>query len=272
MKELFEKRVNLILIAVILVVAILIGIPTISRGCATSTSNGEIAPPKPATSDEVSTEETEVTEATEKIEDSKVEIKKKNAGNSSTASTSTKSDSRKNSDKNNTSSKTKKKKSSSSSQVFATAPKVENKASHSAQWNAGYLVAIDGPDTSYSCGHIELSDKDRELLEKLCMGELGSGGFTGAALIAQAVKNAMYFDGYTSVQAVINDYHYTGRLTTPTQRVKDAVVYVFDMDKDAIQHRILYMYNPELMDDGFSNFHESQNYICTYQYVRFFDR
>ena len=267
MKELFEKRVNLILIVIILVVAILIGIPMVSRGCATSTSNGELAV-KPATADEATTEPTAVSESTsgEKIKDSKVEIKKNNAKNSSTASTSNKSDPRKKSDK---SSKTKSKK---SPKVFATAPKVENKASHTAQWNAGYLVAVDGPDTSYHCGHVELSDKDRELLEKLCMGEFGSGGFTGAALIAQAVKDAMYFDGYTSVQAVINNYHYTGRLTTPTQRVKDAVVYVFDMDKDAIQHRILYMYNPELMDDGFSEFHESQRYVCTYKNVRFFDR
>lgn len=271
MKELFEKKVNLILIAIILVVAILIGIPMISRGCATSTSNGEIVT-SPATADEAKKEET--TEPTEestsgdKITDSKVEIKKKNAKSSSTASVSTKSDARKTSSKTKTSSSSSK----TSSRVYATAPKVANKADHQAQWNAGYLVAVDGPDTSYYCGHVELSDKDRNLIERLCMGELGSGGFTGAALIAQAVKNAMYYDGYTSVQAVINDYHYTGRLTTPTQRVKDAVIYVFDMDKDAIQHRILYMYNPKLMDKKFSDFHESQNYICTFQNVRFFDR
>ena len=117
-----------------------------------------------------------------------------------------------------------------------------------------------------------MSDKDRQLIEKLCMGELGSGGFTGAALIAQAVKNAMYFDGFTDVQSVIDNYHYTGRLTAPTQKVKDAVVYVFDMDKDAIQHRILYMYNPTLTDGGHSSFHESQRYICTFENVRFFDR
>lgn len=272
MKELFEKRVNLILIAVILVVAILIGIPMISRGCSTSTSNGEIettAATKPATADEAETETTEPTTTGDKIKDSKVELKKKNASNSSTASVSTKSDARKSSDSASASSK---KKSSSSSRVFATAPKVEDKASHSAQWEAGYLVAIDSPDTSYGCAHVELSDKDRDLLERLCMGELGSGGFTGAALIAQAVKNAMYYDGYTSVQSVIDDYHYSGKLTTPTQRVKDAVIYVFDMDKDAIQHRILYMYNPKLMDDKFSEFHEGLHYICTYQDVRFFDR
>lgn len=267
MKNLFEKRINLILIIVILIVAILIGIPLISRGCSTSTSDSEIVT-KPATADEAVTEESTEESSGDDIRDTKVKIKRKNAGSSSTASASTKSDPRKKSS--NTSKKKKKK--NADPKVFATAPKVEHKASHTAQWNAGYLVAIDNPDTSYSCEHIELSDKDRDLLEKLCMGELGSGGFTGAALIAQAVKNAMYFDGYTNVRDVINDLHYTGKLTTPTQSVKDAVVYIFDMDRNAIQHRILYMYNPELMPDGYNKFHESQRYVCTYQDVRFFDR
>ena len=216
---------------------------------------------------------TEKPTSEDNIKDLKVKIKKKNASNTSTASASTKSDARKTSSKiSSKASSSSETSSKTSSKVFATAPKVDNAASHSAQWNAGYLVAVDGPDSSYYCGHVELTDKDRKLLEKLCMGELGSGGFVGAALIAQAVKNAMYYDGYTDVQSVINNYHYTGRLTTPTQRVKDAVIYVFDMDKDAIQHRILYMYNPELLSEGYSNFHESQRYICTYQDVRFFDR
>lgn len=274
MKQLFEKKVNLILIIVVLIVAILVVIPTVSRGCSTSTSESEIVTEAPTKAEETTEETTE--KATEKksesgdeIKDSKVKIKKKNAGNTSKALASSKSDPRKSSSRSKAKSKKKK---TADPKVFATAPKVENKASHTAQWNAGYLVAIDNPDTSYSCEHIELSDKDRDLLEKLCMGELGSGGFTGAALIAQAVKNAMYFDGYTNVRDVINDLHYTGRLTTPTKSVKDAVVYIFDMDRNAIQHRILYMYNPELMPDGYNKFHESQKYVCTYQHVRFFDR
>ncbi len=274
MKSFFENKVNLILAIIVLAVAVLIIIPTFSRGCATSTSNGEIltTAATTATTAETTTKETKPksTSSDVKITDSKVEIKKKNAKNSSTASASKKSDPRSKSSSSKTSSKSSKK--SSSSKVYATAATAETKADYNTQWNAGYLVAVDNPDTSYSCGHIELSDKDREILEKLCMGELGSGGFTGAALIAQAVKNAMYFDGYTSVSDVISSYKYTGKLTTPTKRVKDAVVYIFDMDKNAVQHRILYMYNPTLMPDKFSKDHESMRYICTYQDVRFFDR
>ena len=37
----------------------------------------------------------------------------------------------------------------------------------------------------------------------------------------------------------------------------------------AVQHRMLYMYNPYMVK---SAFHESQNFILSYQGVRFFDR
>lgn len=157
--------------------------------------------------------------------------------------------------------------------VYATAAPVAQKASYDAQWNAGYLIAIDNPDASYSCPHFELSDDNRDLLERLCMGEYGEAGFTGAALIAQSVKNAMQVYGYTEVSDIITNLRYTGRTDrAATTAVKKAVVYVFDMDKDAVQHRILYMYNPELLSSRFSAFHESRKYICNYGPVRFFDK
>ncbi len=154
--------------------------------------------------------------------------------------------------------------------VFATAIPVDNPASHQEQWDAGYLVAIDNPDTIYECSQVTLSDSDRDLLERLCYGEFGSGGFVGACLIAQSVKDAMCFDGYESVQAVIDNYHYTGSTTSgKNEDCVNAVKYIFDENHDAVQHRLLYMYNPDLVQ---SAFHESQNYILTYGGVRFFDR
>ena len=153
---------------------------------------------------------------------------------------------------------------------FATAIPVAEPADYNEQWNAGYLVAIDNPDKTYKCGQVTLSDHDRDLLERLCMGEFGSGGFVGASLIAQSVKDAMCFDGFTSVDAIIRDYHYTGSTDIPANDTcKQAVRYIFDENHDAVQHRILYMYNPLLVA---SEFHESQNYILTYEDVRFFDR
>lgn len=153
---------------------------------------------------------------------------------------------------------------------FATAIPPQTPADYNAQWNAGYLVAIDNPDPTYESGQVTLSDGDRDLLERLCMGEFGSGGFVGAALIAQAVKDAMCFDGYTSVQSIIDGCRYTGRTDIGTNEAcKQAVRYIFDENHDAVQHRIMYMYNPYIVQ---SAFHESQNYILTYQDVRFFDR
>lgn len=153
---------------------------------------------------------------------------------------------------------------------FATAIPVANPADHGAQLAAGYLIAIDNPDKSYACAQITLCDADRDLLERLCMGEFGSGGFTGACLIAQSVKDAMSFDGFRSVAEIIKDYHYTGSTSiAATQECKDAVKYIFDQNHDAVQHRILYMYNPSMVS---SSFHESQNFILSYGGVRFFDR
>lgn len=153
---------------------------------------------------------------------------------------------------------------------FATAIAPDTPADYQAQWDAGYLVAIDNPDYTYSCYHISLTDEDRDLLERLCYGEFGSGGFIGAAMIAQCVKDAMCFDGYSTVEDVIKYCRYDGSTTSGTSdECRQAVRYIFDDDGSAVQHRILYMYAPYLVN---SSFHESQNFILSYQQIRFFDR
>ena len=151
---------------------------------------------------------------------------------------------------------------------FATA--AAGNADYSVQWDLGYLIAIDNPDVSYACAKVTLTDEDRNLAERICMGEFGTGGFIGAALIAQCVKDAMCFEGYTSVADVISGNHYDGSVDiAPNEACRQAVRYIFDENHDAVQHRILYMYNPYLVQ---SSFHESQNFILSYAGVRFFDR
>lgn len=151
---------------------------------------------------------------------------------------------------------------------FATA--AAGNADYAVQWNLGYLIAIDNPDVSYACAKVTLTDEDRNLAERICMGEFGTGGFIGAALIAQCVKDAMCFEGYTSVADVISGNHYDGSVDiAPNEACRQAVRYIFDENHDAVQHRILYMYNPYLVQ---SSFHESQNFILSYAGVRFFDR
>ena len=153
---------------------------------------------------------------------------------------------------------------------FATAIVPDTPADYTAQWDLGYLVAIDNPDTGYACAKIDLTPADKDLLERLCMGEFGSGGFIGASLIAQAVKDAMCFDGYKTVADVIKHCRYTGSTDIGTNDAcRQAVHYVFDENRDAVQHRIMYMYNPYMVQ---SAFHESQNFILSFAGVRFFDR
>lgn len=270
MKELLEKRLNLILIGIIIGVAILVAIPVLLTQGTTPLEDytyETVALTEPSSATETVTEaieeqlESEVIKVTAKSDKGKDE-KSKATEQKATATKSTEA--------------TEETTIEIDPKVYlryATAPKVANPASYDAQWNAGYLVAIDNPDKNYKCPHIELTDENRDLLERLCMGEFGSGGFTGAALIAQAVKNAMYTYGIDDVATVIKRLRYDGKTNTPGDTaVKKAVVYVFDMDKDAIQHRILYMYNPKITQTGISTFHESRKYICTYKDVRFFDK
>lgn len=135
---------------------------------------------------------------------------------------------------------------------------------------SSYLLAISNPDPSYNPGTVTLSDGDRDLLERLVMGEAGSLGYTGCALIAQAVKDAMLTDGITTVAGVISSYGYVASTSIkPNSAAQKAVSYIFDENGSAVQHRILYFYESSICD---SKWHESQNFIVDYYGVKFFDR
>lgn len=279
MKHLSEKRINLILLLVIIVLCVAIAIPIITTTCQVSTDEGMLEETTRVTAAATEATTAAATETTEvKVFPHEVKVKAKSVKTSDSSSDTKKvikksenttSKSRSASKSSEKSEKSAKATEATETIQYATATPAEHKASYTEQWNKGYLVAIDNPDKSYSCAHIDLTDENRRVLEHLCMGELGSGGFTGAALIAQAVKNAMASYGIDDVKTVIKQFHYTGKLkNNPTKAVKDAVIYIFDMDKNAVQHRILYMYNPYLVQ---SAFHESQNYICTFADIRFFD-
>lgn len=260
----FEKRINLILFAVVIVLFAVIAVSIVIAN-SNQASTGENTAETVISTTQV-TEAAESTDVAVVSEEVKVLSGKAKASKASKTSKSSASADK----KDEKSTKPTESTEPTTTIPFATAKAPAVKASYDAQWNAGYLVAIDNPDKSYSCRHVELTDENREVLEHLCMGEFGVGGFTGAALIAQAVKDAMVHYGISDVKTVIKQLHYTGKLkNNPSQSVKDAVIYVFDMDKDAVQHRILYMYNPYKKR---SAFHESQKYICTFGNVRFFDR
>lgn len=276
MKEKLEKKFTLILSVAVIVVLIAVGIPLSVNTVQTHTSDIEAetvisADILPSTSASLPTEsqetepELKIYSKTVKLGSESKKTSKKKPEKKVTKSKK-KTSSKKADDKDD---KKKKKKKSIPGFSYATAPTKAN-VSYSAQWNAGYLVAIDNPDSGYHPGHVELSDKDRDLLERLCYGEFGDGGFTGAALVAQAVRDAMNTYGISSVKQVIKQFSYDGRTDHAAgQTIKDAVTYVFDMDKAAVQHRIIYMYDTAYVD---SEFHETQNYVCTFKTTRFFDK
>ncbi|MCH5299339.1 MAG: hypothetical protein J1E96_06215 [Ruminococcus sp.] len=268
MRSVFESRLNIILICALLVLCVALGVPT-----AMNYLDTESTTPNETTEEytyaaivpETTEAEIEIREIKQAERSAMADKVKKNENERLTATKKVETATQKPTEK-----PTEK---ATEATVFATAAPVAHKASYSEQWDKGYLVAIDNPDKNYSCPHIELSDKNRELLERLCMGEYGTGGFTGAALIAQAVKNAMATYKIDDVATVIKYLHYDGRTDrAASESCKKAVVYIFDMDMDAVQHRILYMYNPRGTKSGFSKFHESQKYICNFGPVRFFDR
>ena len=130
--------------------------------------------------------------------------------------------------------------------------------SSSSNYQSGYLVSIANPDPSYNPSPVSLS--------RLVMGEGGSMGYTGCALIAQSIRDAMNRSNTTSIDRIISEYQYYGSTAyAPNQDVKNAVSFIFDQNGSAVQHRVLCFYV------GSSSWHESQNYITSIGNVRFFD-
>ncbi len=132
--------------------------------------------------------------------------------------------------------------------------------------DGSYLIGISNPDPNYNPKHVTLSSYDRAKLERLVMGEAGSMGYNGCALVAQAIRDAMNRSNTSSIDEIISTYQYYGSTSMkPTQTVKEAVSYIFDQDGSAVQHRVLCFYT------GHSSWHETQTFIVGCGNVRFFD-
>lgn len=132
------------------------------------------------------------------------------------------------------------------------------------------LLSVISADPNYTPQHISLTSDQRDILERLVMGEAGTLGYTGCALVAQAVRDSMALSGTTSVESIISEYQYTAPLDRqPNSSAKNAVSYIFDNDGYAVQHRILYFYASNVVSNPW---HESQNFIVSYGNVRFFDK
>ncbi len=135
--------------------------------------------------------------------------------------------------------------------------------------SSSYLLDIENPDPNYTSYAIHLSDSDRDLAERIVMGEAGSMGYTGMAIVAQCLRDAFVMGGHSDIATVISKYGYYGSTSiTPSQTCKDVVNYIFDQGGAAVQHRTLVFYSTAYCS---SAWHESQDFVCEYGVVRFFD-
>ena len=131
---------------------------------------------------------------------------------------------------------------------------------------SGYLLSISKPDKNYNPKKLTLSKYDREKLERLVMGEAGSMGYTGCALVAQTIRDSMIRSNTTSIDRIISEYkYYASTNKKPNKNVKDAVSFIFDDNGSAVKHRLLCFYV------GKSEWHETQEFVVSCGNVRFFD-
>lgn len=132
-----------------------------------------------------------------------------------------------------------------------------------------YLLEIDNPDYDYRPYAIHLNDSDRDLAARIIMREFGGGGFNACCLQAQALRDAM-IKGDCSLEKVYHDYQYDyyGLDYEPNDNCYAAIDYIFENGGLAVPHRILVMYSTYYT---YSEWHESQNFVIEYGYVRYFD-
>lgn len=123
-------------------------------------------------------------------------------------------------------------------------------------------------DENYRGVAVQLTEQDRDILERLVMGEAGAEGYEGAALVAQAIRDTMVYKGFNSVEEIRIALKYSGSINKePNQDVKNAVAFIFDEGGMAVKHTVFYFYAPKLVS---SAFHESQLFIIEHKGHRFF--
>jgi spore germination cell wall hydrolase CwlJ-like protein len=129
-------------------------------------------------------------------------------------------------------------------------------------------LLISNPDANYEGHVVELSDSDRDLVERLIMGESGGIDLTAAGLVAQTIRDTMYYKGFTSVQEVRSKLKYSGSIyRTPNEYVKQAVKIIFDQGGYMVRHKLFYFYAPKIVN---SSWHEKQEFVVEYGGHRYF--
>lgn len=98
------------------------------------------------------------------------------------------------------------------------------------------------------------------------MAESGTELYAGKIAVSQCILNACEQTGKRPAE-IVTEYGYTSHRVKPSAEVEKAVSAVFDDGETVTDANILYFYAPELV---YSEWHESQTYICTIGGHRFF--
>ena len=142
-------------------------------------------------------------------------------------------------------------------------------SSASASYSGDYLLDIANPDPNYVSYCVSLSDSDRDAVEHMLMGEAGSMGFNGMALVAQCIRDTYVSGNYSSMQDLFYQNGYYGSMSiTPSSTCAEVVNSIFDQGNSAVQHSIRVFYASDICS---SPWHEAQEFVVSYGYVRFFD-
>ncbi|MCK9519301.1 MAG: hypothetical protein M0R74_09825 [Dehalococcoidia bacterium] len=111
-----------------------------------------------------------------------------------------------------------------------------------------------------------LTDAERNLVERVVMAESGGESYQGQMLVCQCILNACEIDDIRPAQ-VIKQYAYAKSRPEPSENVKRAVTAVFDEGERVTGEPIVYFYAPALTT---SEFHESQEFVLTEGGHKFF--
>jgi spore germination cell wall hydrolase CwlJ-like protein len=111
-----------------------------------------------------------------------------------------------------------------------------------------------------------LTETERDLVERVVMAESGGESYKGQMLVCQCILNACEIDGIRPAK-VIKKYVYAKARPEPSDSVKRAVSAVFDKGDTVTDEPIVYFYAPKMVR---SEFHESQIFCVEEGGHRFF--
>ena len=111
-----------------------------------------------------------------------------------------------------------------------------------------------------------LTEMERDLVERVVMAESGGESYKGQMLVAQCILNACILDNMRPAEA-IRKYAYAKSRPEPSESVKQAVSAVFDKGEQVTDEPIVYFYAPKIVK---SEFHESQRFVLAEGNHKFF--